>query len=685
MVIKLSKLAETLNSSVEELVTLLKEHGFEFDEKTLSVEDDIAELLEDELGTTKSDIEKFVDNVEENLERETKKTQRKQVAGQKKVNKFKSQDSDSLKVDTLVIGETISVKELSEKTGINAAKLIGELMKNGILANINQQLDFETVSLVCSDFGIAIKKQEKSSSTSDLISQNLKAIIGEDDKEDLKVRPPIITIMGHVDHGKTKLLDTIRKTNVVAKESGGITQHIAAYQVEKNGRLITFLDTPGHEAFTEMRSRGARLTDIAILVVSAVEGVKPTTIEAINHAQDAGVPIIVAINKMDLPGANPDKVKTELVEYGLQAEDWGGKTIMCPISALSGEGIDHLLEMILLVADIDPLLANPSRRAIATVVETHVEQGLGPVATIVVNTGTLKLQDNFVVGDAYGKVKTMLNDKDKQISSVSPGCPCVLAGLSKTPHAGDILQVVGSDKEARDMAVQIEAIRKSERLSGQSTLTEIVSKIRSGDLKVVKVIVKTDTKGSFDAIKQSIEKLKHEEVMIKIIHHGIGNISQTDVTMAAAGGAVILGFHVSVPPEIKKLSENRGVEIKNYKIIYEMINDLTNIMSGLLEPEEIINELGKAEIREVFFTKKAEQIIGLKITNGMLKNKSKLRVIRGGEQVGEGQILSLQKGQKPEDTVKSGNEAGIKYKGSVLLEANDIIEAYEIELRERTL
>lgn len=685
MSIKLENLAEKLNSSVEELVGILKEHGFEFNETSLSVDDDIAELLEDELGTTKSEIEKLVTSVEDNLEKETVKTQRKQVAGSKKVSKVKKDSVTELKTDTLFMGDTISVKELAEKTGVNPAKLIGELMKNGILANINQQLDFDTVALILVEFGISVKKVESSSSTSDLISQDLKLIIGDDEKEDLKLRPPIITIMGHVDHGKTKLLDTIRKTNVVASESGGITQHIAAYQVKKNDRLITFLDTPGHEAFTEMRSRGARLTDIAILVVSAAEGVKPTTVEAINHAQDAGVPIIVAINKMDLPTANPDKVKTELVEYGLQAEDWGGKTIMCPISALKGDGIDHLLEMILLVADIDPLLANPDRNAVATVVETNVEQGLGPVATIVVNTGTLKIGQNFVVGDAYGKVKTILDENGQKIKTVSPGSPCMLAGLSKTPHAGDILQVIDSEKEAREKAKQIAAIRKGERLQGQSTLTEIVSKIRAGSLKVVKVILKTDTKGSYDAIKQSLEKLRHEEVMIKIVHHGVGNVSQSDISMAAAGSAIVLGFHVSIPPEIQKMADMRGVEIKNYKIIYKMINDLTNIMSGLLEPEEVVIELGKAEAREIFFTKKKDQIVGLKITNGLFKNGCKLRVIRSGEEVGEGKILSLQKGKTVEDTVKSGNEAGIKYTGKVLLEEGDVLEAYEIEMRERSL
>lgn len=683
MAVNLKDLAIQLDSSVEELQKLLREWDFTYDKDTLEVDDDIAEILEDELGTTMTSVEKVAEKVNSDLERDIVKKQRKKTAGQ--VVEKKSGSNDGLKTEQLEIGETISVKELAEKTGVSPAKIIGELMKNGILANINQLLDYDTVALIMSDFGISIKRKSTQGSADDFLSKDITAIIGEEDSDDLEVRPPIITVMGHVDHGKTKLLDSIRNADVVSGESGGITQHIAAYQVTKNGRKITFLDTPGHEAFTEMRSRGAKVTDIAILVVSAVEGVKPTTIEAINHAKEAGVPIIVAINKMDLPEANPEKVKSELVEYGLQAEDWGGETIMVPISALKGEGIDKLLDMILLVADVQELKSNPKRSAVATVVETHMEPGLGAVATIVVNTGTLKIGDPVIVGDAYGKVKAMWDDKGKRKKSASPATPVVIAGLSKTPQAGDIMQVMDSERTARDQAMQVAIVRKNEDLNSKNIVSDIVRQIRSGDLKILKVVLKTDTKGSFEAIKKSLEDVKHEEVLVKVIHSGVGDITESDVMMASASNALLIGFHVNVASNIERSAEQRGVEIKIYKIIYKLMEDITNILSGLLEPEEVVVEHGKADVRQIFFTKKKEQIVGLKVTNGLLKKSTQVRIIRNGENIGEGRIDSIKKVDKDVDEIKSGNECGIKYVSSIPLEVGDVIECYEIEMRERTL
>ena len=472
---------------------------------------------------------------------------------------------------------------------------------------------------------------------------------------------------------------------MVSGESGGITQHIAAYQIEHNGRKITFLDTPGHEAFTEMRSRGARLTDIAILVVAATEGVKPTTLEAINHSKEAGVPIIVAINKMDLPNANPDKVKSELAEHELIPEDWGGDVPMVPISALNGQGVPDLLDTILLLSDVNQYRANPNRAAVATVVETHVEPGLGPVATIVVNTGTLKTGQSFVVGDAYGKVKSLLDDKGKKLAKLPPAGCALLAGLSKTPHAGDILQITSGDREARLKSEEIAMVRKNEQLSGANNLLEIVSKIKSGTLKVLKLIVKTDTKGSYDAINQSLAKLKHDEVTTKIIHYGVGAVSQSDVAMASASGAIVIGFHTDVDSNVQKIAEQKGVEIRNYKIIYELIDDITQFLSGMLEPEEIRIDLGLAEVRQIFFTKRKEMIVGLKITNGLLKKSAKIEVLQDEEVIGEGQLIGLQKGSDPVDEIKAPNECGIKFKGNITLEEGMQLRAYEIEIRERTL
>lgn len=684
MTVNLKDLATNLDSSIEELLKKLREWDFEYDPENLTVEDDIAELLEDELGTTKTSVEKLADKVNQNLDRDIVRTQRKKTAGKIAEKKQKSSGA-SLKTEVLEIGDTISVKELAEKTGVSAAKIIGELMKNGILANINQLLDYETVSLMMGDFGVQIKKKSSEGSADDFLSKDINKIIGEDEAEDLETRPAIITIMGHVDHGKTKLLDTIRNTDVVSGESGGITQHIAAYQVTRNGRKITFLDTPGHEAFTEMRSRGAKVTDIAILVVAATEGVKPTTIEAINHAKEAGVPIIVAINKMDLPDANPEKVKSELVEYGLQSEDWGGDTVMVPISALKGEGIDKLLDMILLVSEVQELKANPNRKAVATVVETHMEPGLGAVATVVVNTGTLRLGDPVIAGDAYGKVKAMWNDKGDRMKKAGPATPVVIAGLSKTPQAGDIVQVMESEKNAREQAVQVETVRKNDALNAKNIVGDLVRQIQAGELKVLKVVLKTDTKGSFEAIKKSIEGIKHDEVMVKVIHSGVGDISESDVMMAAASNALLLGFHVGIMPGIERSAEQRGVDIKLYKIIYKMMEDITNILSGLLEPEEVVIEHGAGKVLEIFFSKRKMQIAGIKIENGKFVNNAKLRVIRNDEFIGEGKIESLKRVDKVMDEIKSGNDCGIQYTGQVMLEAGDKLECFKIEMRERSL
>jgi translation initiation factor IF-2 len=687
MTVKISELAEKLDSSVEEIVSLIKELDFEYDQESFEVDQDLAELIEDELGTTKSNVDVLVDKVEDALEREVVKSQRKKTAGKDVKTNSRSEAAvlEQKKIGKLEVDESISVKELAEKTGINAAKIIGELMKNGIIANINQQLDFETASVIMSEFSVELKKSVSTGTTTDFIEQNLAAIIGEDDTADLQERPSIITVMGHVDHGKTKLLDSIRNANVVAGESGGITQHIGAYQVKKNGKLITFLDTPGHEAFTEMRSRGAKITDIAILVVSATEGVKPTTIEAINHAKDAGVPIIVAINKVDLPESNPDKVKAELSEYGLQPEEWGGDTVMVPVSALQGTGIDNLLDMVLLVSEVQNLKANPNRQAVGTVIETHLDPGMGPVATIIINTGTLNIGDTVVVGDAYGKIKTMQNHAGKKMATAPPATPVFISGLSKTPQTGDILQVMKDDKTAREHAVHVSAHRNTMRISSNSIMSDIVSKIRSGEMQVLKVILKTDTKGSFEAIRQSLEGVKHDEVMVKIIHSGIGNIKESDVAMAAASNAIILGFHVGVPQQVESSIERTGVIVKNYKIIYELIEDVRNILTGLLSPEIVVVDLGLAEVRQVFLQKKKEMILGLKLTNGILKKGSKLRVKRGGEVVGEGEVLTLQKIDKQVDQIKAENECGIKFKGNVIVEEGDALEAYEIEERSKSL
>jgi translation initiation factor IF-2 len=547
---KLADLAKQLEMSSKKLKEKINKLGFDVKPTARTIEDDVAELILDELGP-KEEVEE-VDEVkiyeeiyDKELDKEIIRKQRKQTAG-KETNKDKAQKQEKKRKEeegepppkgkkkTIEIPSVIPVKEFAEKTGINAAKVIGELMKNGILANINQQIDYDTAAIIAEDLGIKIKRKRDEAALADLVAGDLNALLKEDDPKDLEIRPPIISVMGHVDHGKTKILDYIRNANVIDTEAGGITQHIGAYQVEKNDSKITFLDTPGHEAFTAMRARGAKATDIAILVVAADEGVKPQTVEAINHAQDAKIPIIVAINKIDKENSNPDKVKAELAEHGLQPEDWGGKTIMTPVSAITGEGMDNLLDMILLVAEMENLRANPNRKAVGTVIEAHLDKNLGPVATVLINTGTLKVMDNVVIGTSYGRIKVMKDHTGKNMKIATPSTPVLVAGLSIAPRSGDILQVVKDEKTARTQAVQIELLQKSTAAKGTSAAKDIIARIASGKLKTLKIVLKADTKGSLEAITQSLEKIKDKEVAIKIIHSGVGNITESDVIMASA-------------------------------------------------------------------------------------------------------------------------------------------------------
>ena len=535
--------------------------------------------------SAKKDTAKLYDEVmEKELDKEIIKSQRKMTAGKdakpasskpKKPEQTKVPEKITVKIepgDEVEIPEAITVKEFAEKTGLSPVKVIGELMKNGILANINQTIDFETASIIADDFKIKLKRRRSAAAIEDISMGNLETLIKEADEKDLVHRSPIVTVMGHVDHGKTKLLDAIRETDVVSGEAGGITQHIGAYQVEKNGRKITFIDTPGHEAFASMRARGSKITDIVILVVAADEGVKPQTVEALNHAKEAEVPIIVAINKIDKENINIDRVKAQLAELGLQPEDWGGKTIMAPVSAMTGEGIPMLLEMILLVADMENLKANPNRPAVCTVLEAHLDKSLGPVATILINTGTLRISDALVVGDICGRVKIMKNYAGVSIKEAFPSMPVRIAGLEGAPHTGDIVQVVGSMEEARRKADEVKTMR--DEMSAKSSIgniEKIMSAIQSGKLKTLKIVVKADTFGSLEAIKQTLSQVKHEDVSIKIIHSGVGNISESDVMMAGASEGLVIGFNTIANLHVKGVAEKTGVQIFTYQIIYKLL------------------------------------------------------------------------------------------------------------------
>lgn len=685
MPIALEQLASKLGLTESEMRKTILELGFE---DAPEIEDDIAELIKDELAgrREKSAAEVYEEIVEEEQEKEIVKSQRKQKAGKVTKKAPARVERVEFKKGTVEIPEMISVKELAEKTGVSAAVLIGALMKNGILANLNQIIDYETAAIIISDLGVQIKKQREEAKAEDIFKGNLEKLLEEDDKADLKKRPPVVCVMGHVDHGKTTLLDAIRNTNVVAGEAGGITQHIGAYQVEIKGQKITFLDTPGHEAFTAMRARGARATDVAILVVAADDGVMPQTVEAINHAKEANVPIIVAINKMDRPDANANKIMAELTEYGLQPEEWGGQNIMVPISAKKHEGIEKLLESVLLVSEVLELKANANRPAVATVVESHLDPNLGPVATILVNTGSLAIGDNFIVGSTFGRVKIMRDHTGKSIKKLAPSDTAQIAGLHDPVESGQILQAVKDEKTARSRASQVHEMVREELIKTGMGMQEILQRIKEGSLKLLKVVMKADTQGSLEAIKQALGKVKNDDVAIKVIHSGVGQITESDVLMAAASpGSLVIGFHTEAATHVKRLAERMNVEVVSYKIIYELIEDLKKILTGMLQPETLTIELGRFKVMKVFFTGKNEMVVGGVITEGVLQNKANVRVLRDKEQIGEGKITGLKLVNEDVEELAKGDECGVRYSGKIRLEEHDVLEAWKVEKKMKTL
>lgn len=698
MATKLSDLAEKLDIPLKELKEKIVELGFDISPRARTIDEESAELIEDELSgggdetedDTPEDVAELYDEIiSEQREREIVKSQRKQTAGQTG-KKLVLQESKSADVSGVVeMGDTISVKEFAEKSGLNVAKIIGELMKNGILANINQEIDFETAQVLADDFGIKIKRTRSAAGVEELMTGDISNLLQEDDASVLEERPPVVCVMGHVDHGKTQLLDTIREANVVAGESGGITQHIGAYQVKKKGKKITFLDTPGHEAFTAMRARGAKVTDIAILVVAADEGMKPQTIEAMNHAKEAGVPIIVAINKIDKPDANIDKVKGELTEHDLQPEDWGGKTVVAPVSALNGDGIDDLLDMIILTAEMEQYKGNPNREAVGTVVEAHLDKSLGPVATILVNTGTLKVTNNVIVGETYGRIKVMQDHNGKAVRAAGPSTPVLIAGLNATPKSGDILHVAKDERTARVRAEEVQ-LKTKEQEHAAGGLASIITNIKSE--KVLKLVLKADAKGSMEAIKQSLAKIKDEEVAIKVIHSGVGRISESDIMMAKASGGLVVAFHSDFfSQSVERTAEREGVEVRKYKIIYDLIEDIKKFLSGLIDAEIVETKVGRGQVKQIFFTKKKDMIVGCKVTSGKFLNKAKIKIIRGKDEegedlvIGEGRLQSLRKVDKIVDEIGEGNDCGIKYSGDISLEEGDIIDVFTEEEVQRTI
>ncbi|MGI6188157.1 MAG: translation initiation factor IF-2 [Clostridiales bacterium] len=585
----------------------------------------------------------------------------------------KEQQKPPERKKAITMGEFITVKELSEKIGIQVSEIIKRLMKLGVLATINQELDYDTAALVASEFDIELEKKAVKSFEEILEQEDV-----EDAPDDLRSRAPVVTVMGHVDHGKTSLLDAIRNSRVTEQEAGGITQHIGAYMVDIDGKAITFIDTPGHEAFSSMRARGAKVTDIAVLVVAANDGVMPQTIEAINHAKEAGVPIIVAINKMDIPGVNPDRIKQGLAENGLLVEEWGGDTIAVPISALKRQGIDTLLEMILLVAEMQELKANPNRLAKGTIVEAQLDKGRGPVATVLVQNGTLKVGDPIVAGTASGRVRAMIDHNGKRVKSAGPSVPVEVLGFSEVPEAGDILYAVGDDKLARQVAEERkEKIRDTSiRSTARASLDDLFSQIEQGELKDLNIIIKADVQGTAEAVRQALERLSNDKVRVRVIHSGVGTINESDVILASASNAIIIGFNVRPPGNVVELAEKEKIDIRLYRIIYNAIEDVEAAMKGMLEPTYREVVLGFAEVRNTFRISSVGTVAGCYITNGKVTRNANVRIVRDGIVVHEGTISSLKRFKDDVREVAAGYECGIGISNFNDIKEGDIIEAF---------
>jgi translation initiation factor IF-2 len=575
----------------------------------------------------------------------------------------------------VLIPDEIVVSELATRLKVTVSDVIKKLMSFGVMASINETIDFDTASLVAEEFNAKVEKEVIVTIEERLIDDS------DDDDANTEERCPVVVVMGHVDHGKTSILDKIRHANVTASEAGGITQHIGAYQVNYNGKDITFLDTPGHEAFTSMRARGANITDIAILVVASDDGIMPQTIESINHAKAAGVTLIVAMNKIDKEGANPERVKQELTEQGIVCEEWGGDTICVPVSAKTGEGIEDLLENILLVAEVKELKANPNRLAKGTVIEAKLDKGRGPVATILVQNGTLKQGDIIIAGTSVGRVRVMTNDKGQVVKSAGPSVPVEITGLDEVPSAGDIFNAVEDEKLARELVEQRKHEAKQEQFKSYQkvTLDNLFSQIEQGEIKELPIIVKADVQGSVEAVKQSLEKLSNEEVRVKVIHGGVGAVSESDVMLASASNAIIVGFNVRPNPVAVETAKRDGVDIRLYRIIYDAIDEISTAMKGMLAPKFREVQLGRAEVRSVFKISNVGQIAGAYVLDGKITRNAQIRVVRDGIVICEDKIDSLKRFKDDAKEVATGYECGIGLEKFNDIKESDILEAFIME------
>ena len=651
------------------------------DEEAIIMLDNSFDEVDEELEDEKIEEEALLEEREMKSVKPEKKKNKiskdKTLAQKKKEmykNKEKLQSNAPVENENVILyKENMTIAELAKAMGVNSTELIKKLFSLGFMVNVNSAVSFDQAEILVLDYGKELKKEETANVA------NFEEFEVHDKDEDLVSRPPVVTIMGHVDHGKTTLLDAIRKTNVAEGEAGGITQAISAYQVKHDGKLITFIDTPGHAAFTEMRARGASITDIVIIIVAADDGVMPQTKEAIDHAKAAKVPIIVAINKMDKPGANPDRVMTEMADAGLMPEEWGGDIIFNKISAVTGDGIGDLLENILLIADVNNYRANPNRYAMGTVVESKLDKHLGPTLTVLVQNGTLRLGDPIVVGTAFGKVRTLKNDKGEEITEALPSQPVAITGLNDVPAAGDRFMSFATEKEAKNIAsIRKEQVRvKENNIKSSVSLDDLFAKIGEG-LKEINVIIKADVNGSAEAVKNSLQKIEVDGVKINVIRSTVGSITESDIVLAKASSAIIIGFNVRPSKNIADKAKDDGVEIRFYNIIYKAVEDMEAAMKGMLDPEFEEKVLGSAIIKQIFKFSKVGNIAGCSVSDGVIKRDSSARIIRDGVVIYDGKIGSLQHEKDSVKEVKKGYECGITIDGFNDIKVGDVIESYEM-------
>ncbi|MGL5151191.1 MAG: translation initiation factor IF-2 [Clostridium sp.] len=680
--IRVHELAKEINVESKELIAILMdEFGVEVKNHMSTIEDEDAALIKELFEDNKAEVldgskKSLVDQYEDELAEEVNKGINKKKKTKKQLEKEKQEAEEARIAEGVLvhIGETITVKELADKIGKPHNDVIRTLIFTGVMAGLNQEIDYATAEKVCEKYEILVEKEEVKSELEDLE-------IEADEEENLVKRPPIVTVMGHVDHGKTSLLDAIRKDKVTESEAGGITQHIGAYTVTLNGEEITFLDTPGHEAFTAMRARGAQVTDIVILVVAADDGIMPQTKEAINHCKAAEVPMIVAINKIDRPGANLDRVKQELTEFGLVSEDWGGDTICVPVSAKMGENIGTLLEMVLLTAEMLELKANPERNAKGTVIEAKLDKGRGSVASLLVQNGTLSVGDSIVVGSTYGRIRAMFDDTGKKITSAGPSIPVEILGLSEVPAAGDRFFKVKDEKSARNMAeIRKEKVREEQlKSTHRVSLEGLYDQIKEGKVKELGAIVKADVQGSVEAIRQSLEKLSTDDVKVRVIHGAVGAITETDITLASASNAIMIGFNVRPDGNAVVAADREGIDIKTYRIIYDAIEDVKSAMIGMLDPEYKEVVLGKAEVRETYKISNVGTIAGCYVLDGKLQRNADVRVIRDGIVIFESKLASLKRFKDDVKEAAAGYECGLSVEKFNDIKEGDILEAYVME------